>query len=1434
MIKPTALRPSDYRKLKANRPWIQAILVGIALSGLAIPTLAASHKVRVKDPELARELLQRGGKLIADYGSFQLIETSERVPANGRKVRAQEETKADEIELNTTRINTRSSEGRVLRKARGGFKGNQFHLIQFAGPIKPEWHETVEALGIKFVNYVPQNAYLISGDAAALARLQAWVAATNVVQWDGDFVAEYKLHPGTRTRDEFGQPQTLATDVFAIQLLDDGAANTNTLAMLDRLKLAPPQRDFRVMRFRNLIVRLAPESLPEIAAQSDVISIQPYTAPGKQDERQAQIVAGNITGSSLNGPGYLDWLTAKGFTQEQFDASGFAVDVTDSGIDNGTLFPGHFGLYAGGNPASASRIIYNRLEGTPHSGSTVAGCDGHGNLNAHILGGFNNSGAGFPHTDSAGYHYGLGICPFVKMGSSVVFDPDQFTNPNYADLQSKAYASGARISANSWGATNNSYTMDSQAFDALVRDAQPDGSAYAAPGNQEMVIVFAAGNRGSAANTVGAPGTAKNVITVGASESVRSLNTSNGGKSSMGNDGCGYSDAAADAANDLATFSSRGPCSDGRQKPDLVAPGSHIVGGVPQSIATMSGLGWALSCFKASSLCALSGGGSAGSTNNFFPLGQQFYTVSSGTSHAAPAVAGACALLRQYFLNQNLAAPSPAMTKAFLMNSTRFLTGSGANDSLWSPGQGMGALNIGRAFDGVPRILRDEVEADLFTASGQTRVFTGRIAQTNEPLRITLAWTDAPGSTTGNAFNNDLDLVVEVGGVTYLGNRFSGAYSIASGSADARNNAESVMLPAGTSGDITITVTAANINSDGVPNYGTSLDQDFALVVYNATNTTVPKLSAASAAVIAEGFSPANGAIDPGEMVTINVALRNTGTLAASNLVASLLALNGVSSASSAQSYGNIPTDGVPVSRSFTFIANSGNCGSVINPVIQLQDASGDLGMLTLELSLGLKTVQSVSFTNNTAITIPDSGKASVYPSALVVSDVPGVIQKVTATLRGYSHSWPDDVDVLLVGPGGQKVMLMADCGGGNARNGITVSFDDAAAATAPDSGAITASAYKPTNIDTSTDNLPYPAPSGPFSTSLSVFNNTSPNGTWSLYIQDDGAMDSGSVTQGWVLSITTSNLACVAGAANLANLGVSSQVSTNPVFTSSNFNLTITVTNRGPDAAAFVNLTNTLPTGFVLDALTPSQGIWLQANNTLIWSVGTLDASTGALLTMHGRLLLAGSFNNSCVVSSFTPDPELADNATTITITALKSTGPTIVIATNTPPVLAAIPNRLIHAGATVQFTNVASDTQSPMAGLTFSLLPGAPATANLNPVTGLFTWATTDHDADTTNHVSVQVADNGAPLLTDTESFTITVVSRPLITNIAVTSSVVTVTWTTLPGQSYQLQSATNLLGENWDAIAPNLLAPGDTLTHTNMIGVGDQQFYRVLVLP
>ncbi len=474
-------------------------------------------------------------------------------------------------------------------------------------------------------------------------------------------------------------------------------------------------------------------------------------------------------------------------------------------------------------------VAYVRLEGTASPSSSLKGCDGHGTLNAHILCGYDH-GAGFPFADAGGYHYGLGVCPFARVGSSVIFDPYDFTFPIYSDLTSRAYANGARISNNSWtdGDTDGTYNLDAQEFDALVRDAQPDGSALAATsGNQELTIVFAAGNDGNAPGTISPPGTAKNVITVGGAENVQKFGGDNDGADLGGN-----TDSQADNANAMLQFSGRGPCDDGRQKPDLVAPAIHVSGGVIQA-AKRGSDGTADTCFADQSKDVIGiDGGSNGKF--FFPANQQFYTASSGTSHSTPCVSGGCGLVRQYFINNGWTPPSPAMSKAYLMNSARYLNGAGANDSLWSPSQGMGEMNLGTAFDGALRILRDELPSDTFTESGQTRVFSGVIVDTTKPFRVTLAWTDAPGSTTGAAYNNDLDLVVTVAGIAYKGNVFSGAFSTSGGAADTANNVESVFLPVGLSGTFTVTVNATSINSVGVPNAAGDLNQDFALVIYNA------------------------------------------------------------------------------------------------------------------------------------------------------------------------------------------------------------------------------------------------------------------------------------------------------------------------------------------------------------------------------------------------------------------------------------------------------------------------------------------------------------------------------------------------------------------------------------------------------------------------
>lgn len=177
--------------------------------------------------------------------------------------------------------------------------------------------------------------------------------------------------------------------------------------------------------------------------------------------------------------------------------------------------------------------------------------------------------------------------------------------------------------------------------------------------------------------------------------------------------------------------------------------------------------------------------------------------------------------------------------------------------------------------------------------------------------------------------------------------------------------------------------------------------------------------------------------------------------------------------------------------------------------------------------------VNAQTFSNTAAITIPTGGPASPYPSPIVVSGAPASIGYLSVTLNGFSHSWVGDVNVLLVSPGGQKTLLMANTNGGSiARGGAsnnTLTFIPDGAATLPSdptsvvSGVYACSVYSP-NI------LPAPAPAGPYDTSLAPLIGTNANGTWSLYVwDDDGIGDSGTFAGGWSIGFSSSPPAPIA-----------------------------------------------------------------------------------------------------------------------------------------------------------------------------------------------------------------------------------------------------------------------------------------------------------------
>jgi subtilisin-like proprotein convertase family protein len=165
------------------------------------------------------------------------------------------------------------------------------------------------------------------------------------------------------------------------------------------------------------------------------------------------------------------------------------------------------------------------------------------------------------------------------------------------------------------------------------------------------------------------------------------------------------------------------------------------------------------------------------------------------------------------------------------------------------------------------------------------------------------------------------------------------------------------------------------------------------------------------------------------------------------------------------------------------------------------------------------------SFSSSAAVKIPRGqpivtrGPADPYASEIVVSGIAGPVTSITVTLNNVTHSHPTDLDVLLESPGGRTVMLMSDCGGGADVDGLTLTFRDDAALKLPDSVALTAGSFRPTDFGINGDQLPLPAPQRPFTGSaLSALAADTVNGVWRLWIADDSDGDVGSIG-GWSIS---------------------------------------------------------------------------------------------------------------------------------------------------------------------------------------------------------------------------------------------------------------------------------------------------------------------------
>ena len=190
---------------------------------------------------------------------------------------------------------------------------------------------------------------------------------------------------------------------------------------------------------------------------------------------------------------------------------------------------------------------------------------------------------------------------------------------------------------------------------------------------------------------------------------------------------------------------------------------------------------------------------------------------------------------------------------------------------------------------------------------------------------------------------------------------------------------------------------------------------------------------------------------------------------------------------------------------------------------------NNDLDESPFDFTLSGLTTNSFDFNNPTQINISDSyyssGPADPYPSAINVAGVSGEIEKVTVTLKGISHTWLGDLDILLVGPTGEHTLLMSDVGDYYGVNGINLTFTPDATNLLPNSEPISSGTYLPTDYDDNwyDDWFEGPAPGGPYVADLGVFNGKDPNGNWQLFVYDDFIWDGGKISGGWSLTLDLS-----------------------------------------------------------------------------------------------------------------------------------------------------------------------------------------------------------------------------------------------------------------------------------------------------------------------
>lgn len=603
-------------------------------------------------------------------------------------------------------------------------------LVQLAGRPTAADRLAIEAAG-DLLGYVPEHAYLVRMTGTAADRL----AGDPAVRWVGPWLPAFKLSPDIGHQ-EIRDPTRADASyrILLVRTVGDAAAVRSTIeATGGRVMEAFARRVGQ-----RLIVEAEDSRLPALARLPAVVWIEEKPEFRTWNDRTTWVAQSNASAQ------FPVW-------DHGVHGEGQIASVMDSGLDYNSCWFRDPGKTPG--PSHRKVIDYSTFGGNPYDGCST----GHGTHVCGTLAGnqtFVNPGV--THANGMAYEAKLalqdvGADDFFSCLLGLVNVPGDLTAAYNA-----SWNLGARVHSNSWGSTSNAYDGYCVDIDEFMW-SHPD-----------FLVVFAAGNSGSGTSTVGSPGTAKDCVTVGATRQTPNQES-------------------------MASYSSRGPSSDGRLKPTVCLPGGD------------------------GTLAITSADNATGNPppNTCNSVGDPFY----GTSMATPAVSGSALLVRQYFEDGFYPSgtatapdgfgPSAALVKAMLVN-TAVDIGS-ADIPNMNEGWGRVLLDDALYFDGDTRELR--VEEDPAGLATDVVASFGYDVEAGQALEVVLVWTDRPGTNgTSLALVNDLDLEVEgPTGTIWRGNVFSGGESTTGGSADRRNVEEVVRLATPAAGTYVVRVRAFNI-----------------------------------------------------------------------------------------------------------------------------------------------------------------------------------------------------------------------------------------------------------------------------------------------------------------------------------------------------------------------------------------------------------------------------------------------------------------------------------------------------------------------------------------------------------------------------------------------------------------------------------------------